>query len=280
MTAADAVISYYDRCHKDYQLAWGIDRNHAIHYGFYEPGVRGQDEARRNSNRVLAHELGVGQGDFVIDAGCGVGGTCIWLAEQVGARVLGVNIQPMHLDIARRNVEARGLAGHVAFAQRDYCELPTPDGSADGLFSLEGIAHAPDKVRFLREAARVLKPGGRLVIFDYFSRPGPLTPRETRDRARFMQGWALPDLPPAEHYQTALSDLGFCDIAYRDVTRNVLPDSRRMRTLCGLALPRTYWRFWRGRRPPEVLANRVSGWLQHRLFSRGVLGYGVLTAVR
>lgn len=280
MTAADAVISYYDHCHKDYQLAWGVDRNQAIHYGFYEPGVRGQDEARRNSNRVLARELSVRAGDFVIDAGCGVGGTCIWLAEQLDARVLGVNIQPMHLDVARRHVEMRGLAERVSFAQRDYCELPTSDASVDGLFSLEGVAHAPDKVRFLKEAARVLKPGGRLVVFDYFTRPGPLSERETRDRARFMHGWALPDLPPAEHYQKALLGLGFQDIAYRDVTRNVLPDSRRMRTLCGLALPRTYWRVWRGRRPREVLDNRVSGWLQHRLFARGVLSYGVLTAVR
>ncbi len=280
MTIANEVVEYYDHCHTDYRLAWGIDRNKAIHYGYYEPGVRGRHAARENTNRVLARELALKPGDLVVDAGCGIGGTSVWLAEHSAARFLGVNIQPMHLAIAERLVAKRQLTGRVRLAQADYCALPLADGEADAVFSLEGVAHAPDKRRFIAEAARVLKPGGRLVIFDYFGRAEPPARRDRRDLDRFMSGWALPGLPHWSVFADAAHEAGFGDVRFRDATDHVLRDSLHMRLICALVLPFTLvWDRW-GERARRVRANRVSGWLQYRLFRDRILTYGVLIAAR
>ena len=275
-TIADEVVEYYDHRHTDYRLAWGVDRNQAIHYGYYEAGVRGRHAARENTNRVLARELALKPDELVVDAGCGVGGASVWLAEHTAARFLAVNIQPMHLEIAERLVAKRQLAERVRLAQADYCALPLADGVADAVFSLEGVAHAPDKARFIAEAARVLKPGGRLVIFDYFGRAEPLARRDQRDLDRFMRGWALPNLPDWVVFADAARRAGFSDLRFRDATDNVLEDSRHMRLICALVLPFTFLWDRRGERARRVRSNRVSGWLQYRLFRERILTYGVL----
>ncbi len=280
MTIADDVVAYYNHCQTDYRLAWGVERNKAIHYGYYEDGIRGRHAARENTNRVLARELALKADAFVVDAGCGIGGTSIWLAERTTARFLGVNIQPMQLAIAEKLVAKRGLGQRVALSLADYCALPLGDGAADAVFSLEGVAHAPDKRRFVAEAARVLKPGGRLVIFDYFGRSEPLPARDQRDLDRFMSGWALPSLPHWSLFADAARQAGFRDVRFRDATDHVLRDSLHMRRICALVLPFTFlWDRW-GARARSVRSNRVSGWLQHRLFRERILTYGVLVAER
>ncbi len=280
MTIADDVVAYYHHCHTDYRLAWGVERNMAIHYGYYEDGIRGRHAARENTNRALARELALKADALVVDAGCGIGGTSLWLAQHTAARFLGVNIQPMQLAIAQRLVAQRGLHHRIALSLADYCALPLGDGAADAVFSLEGVAHAPDKRRFVAEAARVLKPGGRLVIFDYFGRPEPLATRDARDLDRFMRGWALPGLPHWGLFAEAARRAGFVDVRFRDATENVLRDSLHMRVICALVLPFTFlWDRW-GERARRVRSNRMSGWLQYRLFRDRILTYGVLVAVR
>jgi len=280
MSVADDVITYYDHCHIDYRLAWGLHRNRSIHYGYYEDGIHGRHAARENSNRVLMRELALGKKDFVVDAGCGIGGTSLWLAENSSARVLGINIQPMHLEIARRLAEQNRAGDRVTFHQGDYCDMPIADGAADAVFSLEGVAHARDKARFIAEAARVLKPGGRLVIFDYFGRAEPLCSRDQKDLARFMSGWALPDLPHWSLFEEAARRAGFGECRFRDATTHVLPDSLHMRVLCASVLPFTLLFYRWGERARRVTANRISGWLQYRLFRQRILTYGIFVAVR
>ncbi|MFM5917413.1 MAG: SAM-dependent methyltransferase [Novosphingobium sp.] len=274
----DRVIEYYDQCHKDYRLAWKTEQNLAIHYGFYDETARSFDQAAINSNRVLANALRVKPGDHVIDAGCGVGGTSIWLAQNVGCSMLAVNIQPMHIDIGRREVEARGLTDRVRFLEADFTRIDAPAASADAMFSLEGLSHGPDKQAFFNESARLLKPGGRLVLFEYFTKEEPLTAAQHRRLEKFKAGWAMPSLPRVSTYRQLAAQAGFSAVDWVDTTANVLPDSRRMMLLSSLALPRTFYRVWRGRRPAAVLGNRLSAWLQYRLFRQRTLHYGILTA--
>ena len=75
------VIEYYDRTRFDYRVAWDDSDHPAVHFGFYDEAASNHKDALMNTNRVLADRVGVQAGERLLDAGCGRGGSCFWLAE-------------------------------------------------------------------------------------------------------------------------------------------------------------------------------------------------------
>ncbi len=77
------VIDYFDQTEKDYRWLWGIDRHFGLHCGYYDEHTSGHDAAVLGMNRSLASVVNVTAGETVLDAGCGIGGSALWLAENV-----------------------------------------------------------------------------------------------------------------------------------------------------------------------------------------------------
>jgi ubiquinone/menaquinone biosynthesis C-methylase UbiE len=108
-------------------------------------------------------------GETVVDLGSGAGIDALIAARKVGpdGKVIGVDMTPEMLSAARKNADAAG-AKHVDFREGRLEELPVDDASVDAVTSNCVINLVPDKALVFSEIARVLRPGGRLVVSDIF----------------------------------------------------------------------------------------------------------------
>jgi ubiquinone/menaquinone biosynthesis C-methylase UbiE len=126
--------------------------------------------------RALAlHHAALSTGDKVLDVGCGTGTLALLAKERVGAEgdVRGIDASPQMIERARK--KAHDAGADVTFEMAVIEQLPFPEGTFDAVLSTFMLHHLPDVVKSagLREVARVLKPGGRLMAVDMSGEGGP-----------------------------------------------------------------------------------------------------------
>jgi cyclopropane fatty-acyl-phospholipid synthase-like methyltransferase len=301
----DAIVAYYDETWLDYRLLWLNGRNLSVHFGYADATTRGHADALLNMNRVLADRAAIRPGERVLDAGCGVGGSSIWLAQERGAEVVGITPVASQVARAERFAAQRGLLadhrpptaedtrntqhslrnsvlgsrpGHARFEQADYTAAPFPEASFDMVWSLESLCHAPRKDAFYREAARLLRPGGRLVVAEYIRAARSLAPDDERRLRAWLGGWAIPDLDTRGEHMEHLAAAGFGDIRFDDVTAHTRPSLRRLYQL-------TFWTY-----PLAVMGrvvrirsaiqhgNVIGSLRQYQALERGLWFYGIISA--
>lgn len=220
--------AYYDHSWFDYRLLWLNGRTLALHFGFYDDGARHHSAALLRMNAELAGVVVPRPGERVLDAGCGVGGSAIWLARTHQVEVVGISPVQSQVERARRFARRRGVAGQVTFEQRDYLDNRFPDASFDIVWAQESVAHTDRKARFLSEAFRVLKPGGRLVVADFFRPHRSLSEIDERRLAAAVADWATPDFSTQQEFVGWVGDAGFRDVQCREITEHVRPSLQRL----------------------------------------------------
>jgi ubiquinone/menaquinone biosynthesis C-methylase UbiE len=150
-----------------------IPNHHAHHPGFAGPAgflAAASMVLGGASNARLARRLGeLTASDAVADIGCGPG-TAARRAARLGASVVGIDPAPVMLRFAR--FLTRRSAHAVRYAEGSAEALPLPDSSVSVAWSIASVHHWADLDAGLREARRVLRPGGRLVAIERLSRPG------------------------------------------------------------------------------------------------------------
>jgi protein-L-isoaspartate O-methyltransferase len=135
---------------------------------------------RRRLREVLAPR----PGERVLEVGPGTGYYSLDVAEWVspGGRLDIFDLQQQMLDHTMRRAAERGLA-NVTPTQGDARQLPYPDAGFDAAYLTAVLGEIPDQDAALRELARVLKPGGRLVVGELFGDPHWVSPKRLRQRA-------------------------------------------------------------------------------------------------
>jgi tocopherol O-methyltransferase len=231
------VDDYYRESWLDYRGAWMNTKNRALHFGYRDETTDSHAETLERANFVLA-ELGrIGSGDHVLDAGCGVGGSAMWLAENRSAAVEGITVCADQLERARRYATERRLERLVSFHLEDYCATSFPNDAFDAVWAQDSVSHAVDKAAFLKEAFRVLRPGGRLVMQEWFRTPEPLSPRDERRLDLFLHGWAIPNLVSLQQFAHTAEEVGFKVTECRDVSPHFERSMRRLYRMTLAAYP-------------------------------------------
>lgn len=149
-------------------------------------------------------------GETVLDFGSGAGADVLISARRVapGGRAIGLDMTPEMIDLARRNAAEAGVL-NVEFVAGYLEDIPLPDASVDVIISNCVINLAADKSTVLREATRVLRPGGRLAISDVIADPD--MDAETRDDMRQWTGCIAGALTQLQ-YEHDLADAGLIDV--------------------------------------------------------------------
>lgn len=273
------IRDYFERCWPDYRWIWGSHRHGGMHVGL-RGGGRGHDESVLHTNRVLADAADVEEGDVVLDAGCGVGGSALWLARHRRARVHGVTLVPSQAAFARKAVSAARLSHLVSFEVADYLETGWPDESFDVAWGLESVCYAPDKAAFLAEAFRLLRPGGRLVVADGFLTRPTRDAAETRLVQAWCEGWAVPYVATIGDFLADAEAAGFEGVRAVDMTDATLASSRRMYAVGVIAYGPARLLELCGLGHPVRTGSVRAAVLQRRVRRIGLGMYALVTAVK
>lgn len=272
------IIAYYDQTRWDYGLLWLNGKNRAVHFGYYDENVRTHNEALINLNRVLARKALIRSGERVLDAGCGQGGSCAWLAETVGAEVIGITPVASQVKQGSAFINKKSLRDKVRIELGDYTHTRFLNESFDVIWACESICHADEKEKFYREAYRLLKPGGRLIIAEYIRAADSYHPDGDRLLKEWLNGWAINSIDSKEQHLRHAEAAGFKQINIEDVTPNTEPSLRVLYRLSLILRPLEYFLWFLGIRSAAQHGNLVGSIRQYQALQKGYWFYGIISA--
>lgn len=200
-----------------------------MHHGYY--GATGEERKERRQAQIdLIEELlawgQVNCPNQVLDVGCGIGGSSLYLAEKYGATVTGITLSPVQAQRAEERARSSGLGDLTRFQVADALHLPFADHSFDLIWSMESGEHMPNKQQFMAECYRVLQPGGLFLMATWCHRPIdrlPLTPDEQNHLEQIYKVYCLPYVLSLPEYEVIAQTLEFEQIRTADWSQAVAP---------------------------------------------------------
>ncbi|MEO1521014.1 MAG: methyltransferase domain-containing protein [Cyanobacteria bacterium J06633_2] len=279
LTLEQRFREFYDASSGLWETVWGEH----MHHGYYGPDGNIQKD-RYQAQVDLIEELlrwsHIQSASQVLDVGCGIGGTTLYLAEKFGASATGITLSPVQANRARERAISHGI--DARFDVADALAMPFEDESFDLVWSLESGEHMPDKAQFIKECCRVLKPGGRFVMAVWCHRPtdsssgGVLTDDERRHLEKIYQVYCLPYVISLPDFVAIAEDLPLRDIDTADWSTAVSPFWSEV--IASAISPSAVIGLIKA--GPKTIQAALSMRLMQRGYACGLVRFGVLTATR
>lgn len=220
------VRRYYDRTES--RIGYRYLLHDTKHFGWYEPGQSMWQftAAMRRMEDELGKRLALPADAEVLDAGFGSGDVARTMAAKYQLKVTGIDLFDSNVDEARERSSKASLSDRTKFQLGDYNQLDFPDASFDGVYTVETFVHAADPAQVLSEFFRVLRPGGRLVMFEYSRTPEAQLSREANQALRLVcELAAMPTWLKMNHgdLERLIKQEGFSVDETEDITRHMMP---------------------------------------------------------
>lgn len=218
-----------------------------LNLGYWKT-ARTIDDACVAMAMLVAETAGVGPGQAVVDVGFGFADQdMLWLERLNPDHITGLNITASQVRLAKERVAERGMADRITLLEASATQMPLPDASCDRVLGVECAFHFDTREDFFREAFRVLRPGGRMVLCDVI-RSDP-DPRPFRRRVQnfnwkfFTQKYAVPEAnaDTRASYAAKLTATGFTGARVDSISKDVYPGLHHFMKTDPSMLRRFHW---------------------------------------
>lgn len=200
------IANFWDQLSEGWHLVWGPH----IHHGYYEDShaINPQDAQEKLINK-LVDMLEIKADDQILDVGCGMGGSSLYLAQNYQAKVTGITLSPKQVGIATQQSQEKNIK-NVSFMVEDALDLKSmQNDSFDLVWSLESCEQFFDKKLFLKEAYRVLKPGGQLMLATWCSSAEQYYGKFAKKYQKLCLAFDLPYMPTIKCYEQLINEQQF-----------------------------------------------------------------------
>ncbi|MGV3622500.1 MAG: SAM-dependent methyltransferase [Archangium sp.] len=181
----EKVRAYYD--HNTASFLETGQGGTSIRRAIWEPGVTERDDAFRTVDRRLLNEIS--EGARVVDLGCGVGSSLLWLAERKTFDGIGITLSGVQAKFFDEEIGRRDWRDRLRCVAGSFVTPPPEVNDVDVAFAIEAFVHAPSAAAFFGGIAPRMKANARLIILDDFLERAPKDARDERTLLDVREGW-------------------------------------------------------------------------------------------
>lgn len=195
------IARFWDQISEAWRMVWGEH----IHHGYYEAGeALSPKAAQERLIEELCKLLQIEEGSKILDVGCGMGGSSLFLNTKYHADVTGITLSPRQVAIATQAAQDRQL-NNISFRVEDALSMASlQDNTFDIVWSLESCEQMYDKALFIQQAFRVLKPGGKLMLATWCSDRSVYEGKDAIAYKKLCLAFDLPCMPTIDRYHEIL----------------------------------------------------------------------------
>ncbi|HRJ58877.1 MAG TPA: class I SAM-dependent methyltransferase [Anaerolineales bacterium] len=198
----DSVRTYYDENTNLFLKFSGHNQAQNIHRSLWMSDTRSLEDALNTSNALIQAEIeSVAQTNArIADLGCGVGASLFYIHPRLHqpAPAFGLTLSPVQARLASESARQLGLQDQIHVAEGDFTSVPLPGGSRDAVYSVEAACHAVEPEKYFKEASRLLRKGGKLILVDDFKAAHPFNRSEQKWFDAYIEGWYVPGVRTVE----------------------------------------------------------------------------------
>lgn len=250
------------------------------HFGYYPKGREKihMEEAQKLMIEKIYEKLKPEAGSLLLDAGCGEGETALYLADKYNLQIKGIDLTDLSISQANKNLASRKLEKQVKFETMDYENLDFPDQTFDIVYTMETLVHSTDYSKALSEFYRVLKPRGKIILFEYSMAPFNDFPKNSKKEMEIVyEESGMHSLPYFIHgrFPEILKNAGFSDVAVEDATEQIMPMLKKFYNLAYLP-----YKFIKSLNLERRYVNTTAGVKLYGFAKNGLWKYNIITAIK
>jgi len=197
-----------------------------LNFGLWENGNADYVKAAQNLVHRMGRLLGLNSDSRLLDVAPGMGTQDIYLLENFAPQSIdGLDVTWKHIEHGRRRAQEANAEERVRFHHGTAIELPFPDNNFTHVLSIEGPEHFDTREKFLREAHRVLQPGGVIAMADFIVKNPPRNPFEKLVAEAARKLWQVPraNVYSGEVYRQKMEAAGFEQVELEEIGASVIP---------------------------------------------------------